>query len=73
MLQKDHKGKVEILDLRTINPIDEDLVFERVNKHGKCLVLTEEPYKNSFAQALSGSIQQKCFNNLDAPVSVMGS
>ena len=69
---KEHTGKVEILDLRTINPIDEDLIFETVNKHGKCLILTEEPYENSFAQALSGSIQQKCFNNLDAPVYVMG-
>ena len=69
---KKYTGKVEILDLRTINPIDENLIFETVNKHGKCLILTEEPYKNSFAQALSGSIQQKCFNNLDAPVYVMG-
>jgi 2-oxoisovalerate dehydrogenase E1 component len=70
---KNHKGKVEIVDLRTINPIDEQLIFERVNKYGKCLVLTEEPYNNSFAQALSGRIQENCFSNLDAPVFVMGS
>jgi 2-oxoisovalerate dehydrogenase E1 component len=70
---KNHKGKVEIVDLRTINPIDEDLVFERVNKHGKCLVLTEEPYNNSFAQSLVGRIQEHCFEKLDAPVYVMGS
>jgi 2-oxoisovalerate dehydrogenase E1 component len=70
---KNHKGKVEIVDLRTIHPLDENLIFERVNKHGKCLVLTEEPYNNSFAQALSGRIQEKCFKNLDAPVYVMGS
>jgi len=70
---KNHKGKVEIVDLRTINPIDEQLVFERVNKHGKCLVLTEEPYNNSFAQSLVGRIQEHCFKKLDAPVYVMGS
>ena len=70
---KDHKGKVEVIDLRTINPLDEKLIFERVKKHGKCLVLTEEPYHNSFAQALTGRIQEKCFNNLDAPIFVMGS
>jgi 2-oxoisovalerate dehydrogenase E1 component len=69
---KKHKGKVEVLDLRSINPIDEELVFERVNKHGKCLVLTEEAYNNSFAQALSGRIQEYCFNKLDAPVFSMG-
>ncbi|MEJ6749390.1 MAG: transketolase C-terminal domain-containing protein, partial [Flavobacteriales bacterium] len=49
------------------------LVFERVNKHGKCLVLTEEPYNNSFAQSLVGRIQEHCFEKLDAPVYVMGS
>ena len=70
---KNHKGKVEIVDLRTINPIDEKLVFERVNKHGKCLVLTEEPYNNSFAQSLVGRVQEHCFEQLDAPVYVMGS
>ena len=70
---KNYKDKVEVIDLRTINPIDEMMVFERVKIHGKCLVLTEEPYNNSFAQALSGRIQEKCFNNLDAPVYVMGS
>ena len=70
---KNHQGKVEVVDLRTINPIDEELVFESVNNHGKCLVLTEEPYLNSFAQSLVGRIQEHCFEKLDAPVYVMGS
>ena len=70
---KNHKKQVEIVDLRTLNPIDEELIFQIVKKHGKCLVLTEEPYHNSFAQALCGRIQENCFNDLDAPVFVMGS
>jgi len=70
---KDHKGKVEIVDLRTIYPLDEKLIFEKVNKHGKCLVITEEPYNNSFAQSLAGRIQEKCFEKLDAPVFILGS
>ncbi len=69
---KDYEGKIEIIDLRTINPIDENLIFETVNRHGKCLVLTEEPYHNSFAQSLAGRIQENCFEKLDAPVFVMG-
>ena len=69
---KNHKGKIEILDLRTIYPLDEELVFQSVNKHGKCFVLTEEPYENSFAQSLAGRIQENCFEKLDAPVFVMG-
>ena len=67
MNTEDHNGKVEVVDLRSIYPIDEELVFNRVNTHGKCLVLTEEPFQSSFAQALSGSIQEKCFENLDTP------
>ena len=70
---KNHKGKVEIIDLRTIYPLDEELIFNTVNKHGKCLVLTEEPFQSSFAQSLVGSIQENCFEKLDAPVYVMGS
>ena len=69
---KNHIGKVEIIDLRTINPIDEKLIFEKVNAHGKCLIITEEPLNNSFAQALGGRIQEKCFRNLDAPVVTIG-
>ena len=69
---KNHIGKVEIIDLRTINPIDEKLIFEKVNVHGKCLIITEEPLNNSFAQALGGRIQEKCFRNLDAPVGTIG-
>lgn len=70
---KEFAGQVEIVDLRTINPIDEETIFASVKKHGKCIVLTEEPYNNSFAQALAGRISKKCFEFLDAPVEVMGS
>lgn len=66
------KGRVEVLDVRTLYPLDEELVFASVQKHGKCLVLTEEQVDNSFAQALAGKISRKCFQFLDAPVEVMG-
>lgn len=64
--------QIEIIDLRTLFPLDENLVFERVKKHGKCLVLTEEQQNNSFAEALAGRISHACFRSLDAPVEVMG-
>ncbi|MDG1395747.1 MAG: thiamine pyrophosphate-dependent enzyme [Flavobacteriales bacterium] len=69
---KAHKGKVTILDLRTLAPIDTQAVFDSVRKHNKCLVLTEEPKGFGFAQALAGEIQQECFEYLDAPVRVLG-
>lgn len=69
---KNFPGQIEIIDLRTLFPLDEDLVFVSVKKHGKCLVLTEEQQNNSFAEALAGRISKTCFKFLDAPVEVMG-
>lgn len=67
-----HPGKVEIIDLRTLYPLDEELIFATVRKHGKCLVLTEEQLNNSFAESLAGRISLECFRWLDAPVMTMG-
>jgi 2-oxoisovalerate dehydrogenase E1 component len=65
-------GQVEVIDLRTLFPLDERLIFESVRNHGKCLVLTEEQQNNSFAEALAGRIANNCFQKLDAPVEVLG-
>ena len=69
---KSHKGQIEILDLRTLAPLDREAIFNSVRKHNKCLVVTEEPTGFGFAQALAGEIQQECFKSLDAPVRVIG-
>jgi 2-oxoisovalerate dehydrogenase E1 component len=69
---KHFPGSVEVVDLRTLYPLDEELMFATVKKHGKCLVLTEEQLNNSFCEALSGKIAQQCFTSLDAPVQTMG-
>jgi 2-oxoisovalerate dehydrogenase E1 component len=69
---RNFEGRVEIIDLRTLFPLDEHLVFSTVKKHGKCLVLTEEQQNNSFAEALAGRISRNCFQWLDAPVEVLG-
>lgn len=69
---KNFKGQIEVVDLRTLFPLDEELVFDRVKAHGKCLVLTEEQQNNSFAEALAGRISKNCFRSLDTPVEVLG-
>jgi 2-oxoisovalerate dehydrogenase E1 component len=69
---KEFKGQVEILDLRTLNPIDWQAITEVVRKHGRVFVLTEEPLMNSFAESLAGRISKECFQYLDAPVWTMG-
>ena len=70
---KKFPDQIEIIDLRTLFPLDEELIFQSVKTHSRCLIITEEPRENSFALALSGKIQEKCFNYLDAPVRVIGS
>ena len=67
------RDQIEIIDLRTLFPLDEDTIMKSVQKTGKCLVVTEEPSNNSFARALSGKIQEACFKYLDAPVMTLGS
>ncbi|WP_290628607.1 alpha-ketoacid dehydrogenase subunit alpha/beta [Altibacter sp.] len=67
------QDSIEIVDLRTLHPLDYETVFKSVEKCGKCLVVTEEPSENSFSRALQGRIQEECFQYLDAPVMVIGS
>jgi 2-oxoisovalerate dehydrogenase E1 component len=69
---KSSPGQVEIMDLRTLNPIDWDLIVSSSKKHGRVFVLTEEPLLNSFAESLAGRISKECFSFLDAPVWTFG-
>jgi len=69
---KQFNNQIEVLDLRTLQPLDEEMVMERVKLHGKCMVLTEEPLLNSFAESLAARIMQQCFKYLDAPVATLG-
>jgi 2-oxoisovalerate dehydrogenase E1 component len=69
---KNYPGQITVLDLRTLAPLDEDAILETVRTHHRCLVLTEEPANNGFARALSGWIQEFCFEQLDAPVRTLG-
>ncbi len=66
-------GQVEIIDLRTLYPLDEDLIFASSKKHGRVLIVTEEQQNNSFTEALSHRIYHQCFQFLDAPIEVFGS
>ena len=70
---KKFQGQVEIIDLRTLFPLDEQALFEAATKHGKILIVTEEPLFNGFSQSLAARISENCFKYLDAPVRVIGS
>lgn len=66
------QNHIDIIDLRTLYPLDEDLIFSTVKKHGKCLLVSEEPITHAFIQSLAGRIMQQCFIYLDAPVQTVG-
>jgi len=66
------QGQMEIVDLRSLNPIDWNCLVEVTKKHGKVLLLTEEPLMNSFTESLAGRISKECFQWLDAPVWTLG-
>lgn len=68
-----YKGRVEVLDLRTLNPLDEAKMYELARTHGRVLVVTEEAVNNSFGQTLAARISENCFQWLDAPVRTIGS
>jgi 2-oxoisovalerate dehydrogenase E1 component len=65
-------GRVEVLDLRSLQPYDWEMIRERVSVHGKAIVLTEECVENSFAQSIAGRISEEMFEELDAPVRAVG-
>ena len=60
------------LNIPYVVPVDEELMFASASKHGKCLVLTEEPVFNGFAQSIAARISENCFKKLDAPIRVIG-
>jgi 2-oxoisovalerate dehydrogenase E1 component len=65
-------GQVEILDLRSIQPVDAEAIFRSTKKHGKVIVVTEEPRGSSFGQGIAGRVVDDCFESLDAPVITVG-
>lgn len=66
------KDRVEIVDLRTLVPLDEETIYKTVQKHHRVLILTEETIENSFAQTLAGRIAMHCFEFLDAAPHYLG-
>jgi 2-oxoisovalerate dehydrogenase E1 component len=70
---KSFDQRIEILDLRSLNPLDENSMVELAKRHGKILVVTEESKECAFGLSLLGRIQQHAFEFLDAPVALVGS
>jgi 2-oxoisovalerate dehydrogenase E1 component beta subunit len=65
----EHAGvDAEVIDLRTLVPLDIDTVVESVKKTGRCVVVHEAPMTSGFGAELSALVQERCFYHLEAPI-----
>ncbi|MEO4040599.1 alpha-ketoacid dehydrogenase subunit beta [Hoeflea sp. CAU 1731] len=58
----------EIVDLRTLLPLDIDTIVNSIRKTGRCMILHEATRTSGFGAELSAQIQEECFYNLEAPI-----
>jgi pyruvate dehydrogenase E1 component beta subunit len=60
--------EVEVVDPRTLRPLDEDLIFDSVRKTNRCVVVEEGWRYAGFGAEIADRVQRECFDDLDAPV-----
>jgi 2-oxoisovalerate dehydrogenase E1 component len=63
----------DLIDLRTLSPLDNDSIIQSVRKTGKAIILQEDSLFGGLASEISSIIMENCFENLDAPVIRVGS
>jgi 2-oxoisovalerate dehydrogenase E1 component len=72
-LSKNPEIKADLIDLRTLQPLDTETIFASVKKTGKCIILQEDTLFGGISSDISSMIMENCFEYLDAPVKRVGS
>ena len=73
MLDKHPEIKADLIDLRTLVPLDREAILKSVNQTGKAIILHEDTLTGGIGGELASIINENCFENLDAPVVRCGS
>lgn len=73
VLEKNQNIKADLLDLRSLQPLDTETIFNSVKKTGKVIVLQEDTLFGGVASDILALITENCFEYLDAPVKRVGS
>lgn len=58
------KYSIEVIDLRTLKPLDEETIINSVNKTGRCLIINEAPRFLNYSSEIISILNEKCFKNL---------
>jgi len=69
---EDEGYSVEIIDIRTIAPLDEEAIYKSVRKTGKAVVIHEDTLTAGFGAEIASKIAENCFESLDGPVKRIG-
>jgi len=67
-LEKHPNIKADVIDLRTLQPLDTDSIYTSVKKTGRAIILQEDSLFGGIASDISALIMEQCFEDLDAPV-----
>jgi len=59
---------IELIDIRTISPLDEETIYKSVKKTGKAVVIHEDSLTAGFGAEIASQIAENCFEYLDGPV-----
>jgi len=70
---KKHQISADIIDLRTLQPLDTESIYNSVKKTGRALILQEDTIFGGIASDISALITENCFKYLDAPIKRVGS
>ena len=65
---EDDGHDLEVIDLRTLSPLDLDPVFDAVRRTGRLVVVAEAPSSVSVAAEVAARVQEECFHSLESPV-----
>ena len=72
VVNKFHGKKVEVIDPRTIAPLDYKIIYESVNKTGQCIVADYDWVNCGFSAEVAARVSESCFNRLKSPVTRLG-
>jgi pyruvate/2-oxoglutarate/acetoin dehydrogenase E1 component len=72
MLQAEKKASVEVIDIRSLVPLDMETILKSVRKTGRCVVASQCISMGSFTGEIASSIMEQAFDSLDAPVVRVG-